>query len=450
MKVIRQDVDALNAVLKVQIAPEDYQSKVKAALEKYRKTAKIPGFRPGNVPFSLIQKQYGKSVLADELNRLVNDSLYSFIQENKIDVLGNPIPKEGTDVVGDFDKPENFEFEYEIGLSPEIKVPLSAKSKYDYVKVKIDDALIGKQVDDLRRRYGKLVSGSEVGEKDLVLAQFVELNEDESIKEGGILHSSTISMEFVEDKKTKKALAGAKVGDKLVVDPKNVSRGGKDTAAMLGVSEAELEGLSDKFQLTVNEIKVMELAELNQDLFDKLFGPGNVNSEAELKERIAADLSNMFANDSDRLLTRSIYNDLIEKTEVELPNTFLKRWIKLSNEKPITEEQIESDYDSYAKSLKWQLIQGNIFKTNEIQLDHQEAIEFTKGLLVSNYAQYGIPAPEDQELTANAMQVLKNRDEANRVYDMLAEAKLTNYFKQTVKLNEKEISYDEFIELASN
>lgn len=450
MKVIRQDVDALNAVLKVQIAPEDYQSKVKAALEKYRKTAKIPGFRPGNVPFSLIQKQYGKSVLADELNRLVNDSLYSFIQENKIDVLGNPIPKEGTDVVGDFDKPENFEFEYEIGLSPEIKVPLSAKSKYDYVKVKIDDALIGKQVDDLRRRYGKLVSGSEVGEKDLVLAQFVELNEDESIKEGGILHSSTISMEFVEDKKTKKALTGAKVGDKLVVDPKNVSRGGKDTAAMLGVSEAELEGLSDKFQLTVNEIKVMELAELNQDLFDKLFGPGNVNSEAELKERIAADLSNMFANDSDRLLTRSIYNDLIEKTEVELPNTFLKRWIKLSNEKPITEEQIESDYDSYAKSLKWQLIQGNIFKTNEIQLDHQEAIEFTKGLLVSNYAQYGIPAPEDQELTANAMQVLKNRDEANRVYDMLAEAKLTNYFKQTVKLNEKEISYDEFIELASN
>lgn len=450
MKVIRQDVDALNAVLKVQIAPEDYQSKVKAALEKYRKTAKIPGFRPGNVPFSLIQKQYGKSVLADELNRLVNDSLYSFIQENKIDVLGNPIPKEGTDVVGDFDKPENFEFEYEIGLSPEIKVPLSAKSKYDYVKVKIDDALIGKQVDDLRRRYGKLVSGSEVGEKDLVLAQFVELNEDESIKEGGILHSSTISMEFVEDKKTKKALTGAKVGDKLVVDPKNVSRGGKDTAAMLGVSEAELENVSDKFQLTVNEIKVMELAELNQDLFDKLFGPGNVNSETELKERIAADLSNMFANDSDRLLTRSIYNDLIEKTEVELPNTFLKRWIKLSNEKPITDEQIESDYDSYAKSLKWQLIQGNIFKANEIQLDHQEAIEFTKGLLVSNYAQYGIPAPEDKELTANAMQVLKNRDEANRVYDMLAEAKLTNYFKQTVKLNEKEISYDEFIELASN
>ncbi len=450
MKVIRQDVDALNAVLKVQIAPEDYQSKVKAALEKYRKTAKIPGFRPGNVPFSLIQKQYGKSVLADELNRLVNDSLYQFIQENNIDVLGNPIPKEGTDVVGDFEKPENFEFEYEIGLSPEIKVPLTAKSKYDYVKVKIDDALIGKQVDDLRRRYGKLVSGEEVGEKDLVLAQFVELNEDESIKEGGILHSSTISMEFVEDKKTKKALTGAKVGDKIIVDPKNVSRGGKDTAAMLGVSEEELPDTSDKFQLTVNEIKVMELAELNQELFDKLFGPGNVTSEKELNERIAADLTNMFANDSDRLLTRSIYNDLIEKTEVELPNTFLKRWIKLSNEKPITDEQIESDYDSYAKSLKWQLIQGNIFKANEIKLEQQEAVEFTKGLLVNNYAQYGIPAPEDKELTANAMQVLQNRDEANRVYDMLAEAKLTNYFKQTVKLNEKEISYDEFIEMASN
>ena len=176
MNVIREDVDALNAILKVQVAQEDYQSKVKASLEKYRKTAKIPGFRPGHVPMSMIQKQYGNSVLADTLNKVVNDSLYGFINENKIEILGNPIPKEGADSVkGDFNNPTEFEFAYEIGLTPKVEVELSAKNKYDYVKVKIDDELVNKQIDDLRRRYGKLVSSEKVGEKDLILAQFVEL-----------------------------------------------------------------------------------------------------------------------------------------------------------------------------------------------------------------------------------------------------------------------------------
>lgn len=449
MNVIRQDVDALNAILKVQVAPADYQAKVKTTLEKYRKTAKIPGFRPGHVPFGMIQKQYGKSVLAEELNKIVNDALYKFLEENKIDVLGNPIPKEGADIQGNFDQPDAFEFEYEIGLTPSFEIPLSAKSKYDYVKVKIDDSLLDKQMDDLRRRYGKLISVDTIGEGDMIMAQFVELNEDGSIKQGGILHSSTISMEFVEDKKVKKELIGKAKGDKVVVKPSTVSRGGKDTAAMLGISEDALATISDQFQMTITEIKQMEMADLNQDLFDKLFGPGVISSEKELRERIGADLNGMFANDSDRMLTRDIYNDLVENTKLELPNTFLKRWIKLSNQKEISDEQLENEYDGYAKGLKWQLIQGNIFKNNEIKFDNQEVIDFTKGLLVNNYAQYGIPAPEDNELTASALQVLQNKEEATRIYDMLAENKLTQYFKSTVKLNEKTVSYDEFVELAS-
>ena len=449
MNVIRQDVDALNAVLKVKVSPADYQNKVKATLEKYRKTAKIPGFRPGHVPMGLVQKQYGKAVLAEELNKIVNDALYGFITENKIDILGNPIPKDGTDVQGDFDNPTDFEFEYEIGLSPSIEIPLSAKSKFDYIKVKIDDKLLDKQIDDLRRRYGKLISVDTVGETDMILAQFVELNEDGTIKLGGVMHSSTISLEFVEDKKVKKELTGKAKGDKVVVDPAKVSRGGKDTAAMLGVKEEELEGLSKQFQMTINEIKHMEMAELNQELFDRLFGEGTVTSEKELRAKIATDLEGMFANDSDRLLTRAVFEDLLENTKVELPNNFLKRWIKLSNEKPITDEQIEQDYDNYARGLKWQLIQSSIFKNNEIKLDNAEVIDFTKGLLVNNYAQYGIPAPDDKELTTTALQVLQNKEESSRIYDMMAEQKLTQFFKSTVKLKDKEVSYDEFVEIAS-
>jgi trigger factor len=449
MNVIREDVDTLNAILKVKIAPEDYQSKVKASLEKYRKNAKIPGFRPGHIPMGIIQKQHGKSVLAEEMNKLVNDALYGFISENKLDILGNPIPKEGTDVKGDFDNPADFEFEYEIGFSPKIDIPLSSKSKYDYIKVKIDNKLIDKQIEDLRRRYGKLIGSDVIGESDMILGQFVELNEDGSIMEGGVLHSSTISMEFVEDKKTKKELTGKIKGDKVIVDPKKVSRGEKDTAAMLGVQEDELSTLSNKFQLTINEIKQMELAELNQELYDKLFGEGAVNSEKELRERMAKDLEGMFVNDSDRIFTRAVYNDLLEKTKVVLPDAFLKRWIRSSNKDPITLEEIEKDYVKYAENLKMQLIQGNIFKTHDIKLDNQEVIEFTKGLIVSNYAQYGMPVPEDRELTESAISVLKNKEEANRVYDMMAENKLTEFFKKTVKLNEKEVSYDDFVAIAS-
>lgn len=449
MNVSRQEVNAQSALLVVKVTPADYQSKVTASLEKYRKQARIPGFRQGKVPMGLIQKQYGKAVLAEEMNKLVSDALYGYVQENKLEILGNPIPKEDVEVKGDFEKPGDFEFTYEIGYTPAISLDLNNKTKFDYFKVKIDDSLIDKQVDDLRRRYGKLTSVEETADSDMILAQFVELNEDGSIKEGGVMHSSTTSLEFVKDKKAKAALTGKKKGDKVTVSASAITRDDRDKAAMLGLKPEELADHTDSYQMTINDIKRMELAELNQELFDKLFGEGAVKSEKELRERIKADLEQMFANDSDRLLTRSVYRELVDKTNVALPDDFLKRWIRLSNEKPITEEQIDAEYDNYAKDLKWQLIQGHIFKANEIQLDQKEALEFTKGLLVNQYAQYGLPAPEEKELTAQAAKALANREEATRIYDMLAEAKLTDYFKNTVKLNNKEVAYDEFVEMAS-
>lgn len=449
MGVTREDVSSNSAILRVKVTPADYEKNVANAIEKTRKQANIPGFRKGHVPVSLVKKQYGKSILADELNKVVNDFLNSFITENKIEILGNPIPFEKEEVKGDFNNPTEFEFAFEIGITPEFKIDSTLKETFNYVSVKIDDELINKQVDDLRRRYGKLVASEKIGDTDLVMAQFTELNDDKSVKEGGIVHSSTISMEFVEDKKAKKELTGKKVGDKVVVNPAHVSKGGKDTAAMLGIKEEDLATISDKFELSVTEVRHMELAELNQELFDKLFGEGEVKSEAELKERVKADLDKMFANDSDRLLTRAVYDKLIADTQIDLPSDFLKRWIQVSNEKPITLEEIDAQFEGYEKGMKWQLIQGQIFKANDLKLNQTDAIEFTKELLVNQYAQYGIPAPEDKELTASAIQVLGNREESARVYDMLAESKLTEFFKANVKLKNKEVSYDEFVEIAS-
>ena len=448
MNITRQEVDAQNAVVIVNIAPADYQGKVNASLEKYRKTAKIPGFRPGNIPMAIIQKQVGKTVLAEELNKLTNDALYRYISEEKLEILGNPIPKAEDGMTGNFDQPENFEFSFEIGYSPSFELPINAKSKFDYATVKIDKDLINKQVEDLRRRYGKLVSSDTVGDRDMVMGKFEEKDADGSVKAEGISHSSTISMEFLENKDGIKALKGKKVNEVLDLDPRNVSKDDKDCASLLGITEEQVAGLSANFQFTIADVKRMEMADLNEELYAKLFAD-EVKTEEELHSRISVDLERMFSEDTDRIFTRNVYNHLVNETKMTFPETFLKRWIRVSSEKPVTEEDIEVEFDAYLKSLKWQLIQTRIFKDNNIQLTNQEVMDFTKSLLIGNYAQYGLPAPDDQELTETAVRLLQNKEQVNGIYDRLAEQKLTEFFKTAVNLVKKEVKYDEFIKLAS-
>lgn len=449
MKVLQESVDKLNAVLKVEIKSEDYQNIVKASLEKYRKSAKVPGFRPGKVPFGMIQKQYGKSVLAEELNKLANDSLYKFITEEKLEILGNPIPTADETFKGDMENPGDFEFAYEIGFSPKFDIPLSSRKSIEYFAVKVDNKLISDQIDDLRRRYGKMESTPEVGEKDMVMGLFRELDASGAPKENGVENNSTISMEFIKDKKATKSLMGIKVDAAIELDPRTVSKDEKDLASMLGIEEAAIAGISKKFKFTVNDIKRMELAELNEELYDKLFPNQNVKTESDMKAKVTTDLENMFKTDSDRLFTQSVYDFLMDKTKMTLPESFLKRWIKLSNEKPIDDETLNKEFDGYLKSMKWQLIQGRIFKENDIQISNEEVMDFTKSLLVSNYAQYGMPAPDDKELSETAMRLLKDKEQVNGIYDRITEKKLSDYFRANVPMKEKKLSYDDFVKKAS-
>jgi trigger factor len=449
MKVLQESVDKLNAVLKVEIKSEDYQNIVKASLEKYRKSAKVPGFRPGKVPFGMIQKQYGKSVLAEELNKLANDSLYKFITEEKLEILGNPIPTADETFKGDMENPGDFEFAYEIGFSPKFDIPLSSRKSIEYFAVKVDNKLISDQIEDLRRRYGKMESTPEVGEKDMVMGLFRELDASGAPKENGVENNSTISMEFIKDKKATKSLMGMKVDAAIELDPRAVSKDEKDLASMLGIEEAAIAGISKKFKFTVNDIKRMELAELNEELYDKLFPNQNVKTESDMKAKVTTDLENMFKTDSDRLFTQSVYDFLMDKTKMTLPESFLKRWIKLSNEKPIDDETLNKEFDGYLKSMKWQLIQGRIFKENDIQISNEEVMDFTKSLLVSNYAQYGMPAPDDKELSETAMRLLKDKEQVNGIYDRITEKKLSDYFQANVPMKEKKLSYDDFVKKAS-
>jgi len=448
MNIVREDIDALNAILTVQITSNDYASKVKNALEKHRKTAKIPGFRPGHVPMGLIQKQVGKSVLAEELNNLTNKALNDYVQENNLNLLGNPIPKTENGSTGDFDKPEDFSFAFEIGFSPAFELPISNNTAIDYPMVNVDSELVEKQIEDIRRRYGKLMSVEEVEEKDMVLGKFESINEDGTVKENGISHTTTISLEFLGKPEAIEIFKGKKNGVTFPLDPVVVAKDQKDMASLIGVQEEELANINDSFQFTITDIKRMEMADLNAELFEKLFVSGEVTTEEELKSRVASDLNNMFSKDSDALFTRFTFDYLMENTHMDFPVDFLKRWIVMSSEKPVTFDEIENEFDGYLKSLKWQLIQTKIFRDNQIQVPFGDVIEYTKGLIASNYAQYGIPAPEDEELTKSASELLKNKEQLNGIYDRLAESKLTEFFKKTVTMVEKKMSYDDFVALA--
>lgn len=439
MNVVEEKIDDLNAILRISVSPEDYKEQVDKTLSDYGKQVNMPGFRPGKVPASLIRKKYGKAVLAEELNKLISGQLQDFIQSNNLNILGNPLPKDDEEVKGDFDNPSDFEFAYEIAVSPEFEVNLSKKDKFDYLKVKIDDEMLDKEVENLAKRYGKLVSGEEVGEKDMVMGEF---------SDGTLTNSSTVSMEFIEDDKARKLLTGKKVGDEVTLDPRSVSRGDSDLAAMLGVTQEELDQVGDSFNFKINEIKTMIPHEIDQELFDKLFGEGTISSEDELRARISEDLGKMFQNDSDRNFSEKVTEYIMEKTSFNLPDEFLKRWILASSEKEITAEEIETDYENYTKSLKWQLIQNKIISDNGIKVEPEEAIDYTKGLLTRQFAQYGMPPPEGEELDKQAKSVLGNQEEANKIYDNIYGMKMLHFFKETITLKEKELDYDKFVEEA--
>ena len=450
MNVTEQKVDDLNAIVKIKISTGDYREQYEKSLKTYGKQMNLPGFRAGKVPTSLVKKKYGPSILAEEVNKLISNALHNHITENKLDVLGNPLPKDDEQKDIDWSNPSDMEFVYEIGLAPQVDIEINSKIKLRYDKIKIDKALIDKQADDFARRYGKLVSTDKAGERDMVLGKFEQLDDKANVIQGGIAHTSTVSIEMLEDKAARKKFTGLKVSDTITVNPRKLSKGDADMGAMLGISAEEAANIDGEFKFTVTEVKRMEPAKLNTELFDKIYGEGEVTDEKALRERIKSDLEQMFAKDADRLFQKVMQDELVKKAKLSLPDKFLKRWIKASNEKELTDEQIEADYENYAKQLKWQLIENKIIKDNDIKVENDDIIAFTKELIVNNYAQYGMPAPDDEQLTGHAMEVLKNQEEARKIYEMLYHDKVTDFVKETVKLDENAISYDDFIKKYSN
>ncbi|MCX6296762.1 MAG: trigger factor [Bacteroidetes bacterium] len=446
MNIVQENIDELNAVLKVKVVANDYLPKVETALKDYQKKASIPGFRPGKVPTGMIKKMYGKSIMVDEINKLLNDSLYNYLNENKIEVLGNPLPK--ADSVIDWDNQQEFEFLYEMGLAPKFKVELSAKDKFTYQTVKVDEDLVNKYTTDIAKRYGKVENVEVSEETDLLNGDFVELDANGEILAGGIFKTGSLFLDRLKDESTKKALTGLKTGDKVVLEAQKLSENATDLAALLGIDKEKAEALTSKIQFTVKGVSRLAAAEINQEFFNKIYGEGNVTSEEEFKAKIKDELANMFVNDSERKFYNEVVDYLMNKINFNLPTEFLKRWIVAANEKPVSFEQVDAEFDNYSKGLKWQLIENKIIQENNIQVTNEEVVDHTKELVIQQFAQMGQGPMGEEELNQTVQRVLANKEEAKKLYEKLFGQKVMTLFKTTFTLENKDVAYDDFFKKA--
>jgi trigger factor len=447
MNITQENIDELNAVLKVKVVADDYLPKVESALKEHQKRASVPGFRPGKVPTGMIKKMYGKSILVDEINKLLNDSLYKYLHENKIEVLGNPLPKADTQI--DWDNQKDFEFLYEMGLAPKFNVDLSPKDKFAYKTVKIDEELVNKYVTDVAKRYGKVEQVEVSTAVDLLNGDFVELDAKGEILPGGVFKTGSLFLERVKDEQVKKQLIGLKKDDKVILEAQKIFDNPADLAALLGLDKEAAAAFTAKVQFTVKSVSHLAPAKINQEFFNKIYGEGVVNSEEEFRAKVRQELGTIFVNDSERKFYNEVVEHLMNKINFDLPKDFLKRWIVAVNEKPVTAEQVEAEFDGYAKGLKWQLIENKIIKENNIAVTKEEVIDHTKELILEQFGKFNPMPMEDEELNQTAQRVLANEEEAKKLYEKLYGQKVLTLFKSKFTIENQEVSYEDFFKPAN-
>ncbi len=435
MNITRENIDALNAVVKVDIAKEDYSDKVEKILSDYRKSANIPGFRKGHVPMSLVKKQYGKAVLVDEVNKLLQDAIGKYLVEEKLDVLGNPLPKPQDDLDWDADA---FSFEFELGLAPEFDVKLKGKKAITHYNIVADDKMIDNQVEHIQKQYGKLVSQTEVTKDSEITGKF-------SNEEEGIENVATITLDKLKGKTNPKKFIGAKVGDVIELKTKGLFNDDHDLMTFLKVSHDDAHGLDIKVNFEVSEINERELADLDQELFDKLFGPKAVTSVTELKDKIKEDSEKQFAQQGDQKLLNDVTEYLLESTSFDLPVEFLQKWMQTAGEEPMTEEQAKEEYEKSEKSMRYQLIEGKLITDHNLQVQFEELKSYAMEMIKGQMAQFGQLNPSEKELEDIAARIMSNQDEVKRLSEQLMSQKLLNLYKTEANIKTKEITYDDFV-----
>ena len=434
MNITRENIDALNAVVKVDIVADDYQAKVEKLLADHRKKADIPGFRKGQVPMGMIKKQYGRSILMEEVNKLLQESLNKFLAAEKLALLGNPLPRVKEDFNWDA---ATLSFEFELGLTPEFEVDLKSKKKVTEYKIIATEELLEEELKNIQTRYGKVSSVDEAVLEASITGTFI--NEEKEINTKG-----TFLVKDLKGKKNEKKVVGAKSGDSIEFATKDLFEDIKTLEAILGNAEEEAQEVPDSVTLTVTDITTTAPADLDKELFDKLFADGSVTTATELKAKIKEDAEIQFKQQGDQQLLNAITGHLVENTKFDLPAVFLKKWLGTAGEKPLTPAEADAEFEKSENGLRYQLIEGKIMKDNNIKIEYTELVAYAKGFIRTQMAQFGNMNPEEKELDDIAGRILQNQEEAQKLQSQLISQKLLAFYKENMSFKSKELSYEAF------
>jgi trigger factor len=445
MNITQERKDALNAIIRIELSPADYQPRIEKQLKDYSNKVAMPGFRKGKVPAGMVRKMYGKSILVDELNKLTSESLYSFIQEQKLDILGNPLPHAENDNALDFDNPGDIRLAFEIGLAPEIELEVSDKQSFNFYAPLIDDEFIQKEVDNYRERLGEYAEVDSAEANDVLHGVFTELEADGQVKEGGITKHADVHPADLKEGDAQ-FFVGLKKGESVQVDLNKVIGNTKVIAALLGISSEEAEALQSTFRFEIETIRRKAMAELNQEFFDKLFGKDVIFTEEELRNRIANDAAARFRKDSEARFFNEVVESLVKNAAFQLPDEFLKRWLSAQNEGKVEASDIEQNYENYARGIRWQLIENKLIRDNNIQVTREQAIDS----VANDFMAYlgAVDANDEERLTqarSIAERMLTNEKEAQKVFDRLYNEALNQVFLTKFTVNRSELPFDAWV-----
>lgn len=446
MNISHTNVDSVSAVIQINVAKADYQEKVEKALKNFRKKANVPGFRPGTVPTGMVKKMYGKSILAEEVNELVGESLYKYIQENKLDVLGQPLPNLEKQQSLDFSTEGDYEFFFDVALAPEIKISLSKKDKLPYYNIKVTEELIERQIDSYKANYGKYEAVEEdAKETDLLKGKITELDNGKPKANGIEIESGVVMASYIKDAEEQAKFVGAKKGAVIVFNPGKAYEGNEtEIASLLQIKKEETAAIAPEFSFEVIEITRYKEADLNTELFDKIFGEGNIKTADEFRTKVKESLAQQFTPDSD-------YKFLIDAREVlqkkagnlQFADSILKRWLIASN-KERSLDSLDSDYPRIIEDLKYQLTKEYLVKENDLKIEDNDVKKIAMDAARAQFAQYGMMGLPDSMIENYANDMLKNEESARNLVDRAMENKLIEFLKEKVSLDEKNISLDEF------
>lgn len=448
MNITRENIDNVNAILNVSIEKADYEKQVADVLKEYRQKASIPGFRPGKAPAGLIQRKYGTAVLVEEVNKLLSQNLSKYLVDEKLPVLGEPLPNEEKQAAINWEKDENFTFTFDVAVAPEVNVTIDEKNEYTYYNIAVSDEMIQQQEDMVASQMGQNVPTEEAKDDSSVRGNFVQLDAEGNEVEGGICPEGVLlAVDRIKDEEIKNAFVGCKKDDIVVFDPVKAYENRHEVAHMLNIKPEEAEELNSEFRYTVTEILQFEKAELTEETFKKLYGEETeVKTVEEFRAKAKEDIAAQLVHSSDYKFSIDTRDAMVDATSIELPEAFLKRWLRAVN-KELTEEQLEKDFPLFMKDLKWQLITDSIAKANEVKVEAEEAEDFAKKMAAAQFAQYGIQNAPEEQLESFAKMMLEKPEESEKIYKKLHEDKVIAIVKDKATIKEEEISHEDFTKL---